>query len=200
MIKTQTLLSFSSGCGTGKSTVTLGKLYPNHTIIGVDRSLARLTKNGVYRDQAADGETTGNVFFVRAELADFWRLWLQSSLTLPEKHFLLYPNPYPKKRRFQNRWYAHPAFPLILQMKSQEVIIRSNWKAYLEDFVAAVALAEKHQPRDGDGDGDGDAAIAYHYTATGPTEIDSAQSAWTNFEQKYFDVGETCYELFLDKK
>jgi tRNA G46 methylase TrmB len=165
----------------------------------VDRSLARLTKNGVYRDQAAaDGETaTGNVFFVRAELADFWRLWLQSSLNLPEKHFLLYPNPYPKKRRFQNRWYAHPAFPLVLQMKSQEIIIRSNWKAYLEDFAAAVALAEKQQPCDGDGD----APIAYYYyTATGPTEIDSSQSAWTNFEQKYFDVGETCYELVLDKK
>jgi hypothetical protein len=89
------------------------------------------------------------------------------------------------------------AFPLVLQMKSQEIIIRSNWKAYLEDFAAAVALAEKQQPCDGDGD----APIAYYYyTATGPTEIDSAQSAWTNFEQKYFDVGETCYELFLDNK
>lgn len=137
----------------------------------------------------------GNVFFVRAELADFWRLWLQSSLALPEKHFLLYPNPYPKKRRFQSRWYAHPAFPLALQMQSQNMVVRSNWKAYLEDFATAVALSQQHQSAD-----DNSNPRIKYVSSGGPAEIDPAQPAWTNFEQKYFDVGESCYELVLDKQ
>ena len=40
-----------SGCGTGKSTLLLGQKYPNHTIIGIDRSIARLAKNVVYNHQ-----------------------------------------------------------------------------------------------------------------------------------------------------
>ena len=33
-----------SGCGTGKSTRILGEIYPNHIVIGVDRSYTRLSK------------------------------------------------------------------------------------------------------------------------------------------------------------
>eukprot|EP00980_Cylindrotheca_fusiformis_P021710 scaffold8535_cov132-Cylindrotheca_fusiformis.AAC.18 len=210
-IPAESPIILDSGCGTGKSTEILGKIYPNHTIVGVDRSLVRLTKSGLtksglYHREEEEEEPSplvtregGNVFLVRAELTDFWRLWLQSSssssLQLPEKHFVLYPNPYPKKRRFQNRWYAHPAFPLLLQMQSQELIVRSNWKAYLEDFAAATAAVELSDSPKNNG-----ASNPHGGTAPTITELDSALPAWTNFEQKYFDVGETCYELVLKKQ
>jgi tRNA (guanine-N7-)-methyltransferase len=181
--------AFCSGCGTGRSTLLLGTMYPDHIVIGVDRSLARLSKNGVYRQQSTKDEE-GNVFMVRAELADFWRLFLDNPLGTVDKHYMLNPNPYPKKRRFQNRWYAHPTFPMIRQLGGEEIVIRSNWKAYLEDFSMAISIAEKL--------GDEETTIA-SYEPDGPVELDPTKHAWTNFEQKYFDVGETAYELILKR-
>ena len=132
------------------------------------------------------------MIYVRAELTDFWRLWTQSSLPKPEQHYLLYPNPSPKKRRFQNRWYAHPAFPLILQdLESDKIVVRSNWKAYVEDFASAAATANQLKLDKGDS--------SHMYSCHIPTTVDPTQPAWTNFEQKYFDCGEECYELVLTK-
>ena len=164
-------------------------MFPEHVVIGVDRSLARLSKNGVYRQQSSSSDkgNRDNVIFVRAELADFWRLWLETPLGSLEKHFLLYPNPYPKKKRFQNRWYAHPAFPLIRKLGGNEILVRSNWKAYLDDFSTALSILE---------DLEGDSPS---YQASGPSVLDPEQDAWTAFEKKYFDVGETSYELVISK-
>ena len=163
-------------------------MYPNATVIGVDRSLARLSKNGGFRQQSTeDLDRVDNVFFVRAELADFWRLWLESSLGPIQKHFLLYPNPYPKKRRFQSRWYAHPAFPLLRKLRGEEIVVRSNWCDFLDDFAGAMSIADE---KENDG---------LLYNADGPTVLDPTQDAWTAFEQKYFNVGETSYEIIFRK-
>ena len=215
---------FDSGCGTGKSTLLLGQIYPNHTIIGIDRSLSRLTKNGLYREQqqqeeeeessSKDGENNNkNVFLIRAELADFWRLWLEEvsspsssttsttkrRLNLPEKHFLLYPNPYPKRRRYQNRWYCHPSFPLLCnKLASEEIIIRSNWKEYLQDFETSIEIA--NNIINNNQEEEEESSIVVKYKSNDINRVDPSKQAWTNFEQKYFDVGENCYELRLLKK
>ena len=241
-----------SGCGTGKSTLLLGQKYPNHTIIGIDRSIARLAKNVVYNHQKeqqqsslpppnnsssslpSSSSSSSNIFLIRAELADFWRLWLEESTSsssssssdnnkeerrvLPpiEKHFLLYPNPYPKKKRFQNRWYAHPSFPLLRKLGANEIVVRSNWEAYLKDFALAMELSNQYyydydddddddddetKPKQDDATNDNDENHStILYTAKGPPELlDPKQPAWTNFEQKYFTVGETCYQITFHK-
>jgi tRNA (guanine-N7-)-methyltransferase len=146
--------------------------------------MARLNKSGVYRQQSVKGE--GNVILVRAELADFWRMWLESPIGNVQKHFLLYPNPYPKKRRFQNRWYAHPAFPMLLQLGGEEIVVRSNWKAFLDDFAMATSLVRQL-----------DHSNALSYDMTQISELDPSNEPWTNFEAKYFNIGETAYELKL---
>ncbi len=183
--------SFSkSGCGTGRSSQLLGQQHPDHIVIGVDRSLARLQRNYVYRQQSTNTNTTDdNVFLVRAELVDFWRLWLDCPLGTVEKHFLLYPNPYPKKSRYQHRWYAHPAFPLILQLGGEEFIVRSNWKAYLDDFAKATSIIQ-----------DLDSSKESVYETSQIIELDPSKVPLTNFEAKYFNVGERTYELLLRKK
>ncbi len=100
-----------SGCGTGESTRRLALMYPRHLVIGVDRSLKRLGKSGV---------TSGilhndNLLLVRAELATFWRLLLNSGRH-PERHFLFYPNPWPKPGHLSRRWHGHPVFPEFLTL------------------------------------------------------------------------------------
>lgn len=228
-----------SGCGTGRSSLILGRLYPASTVIGVDRSLARLSKNIATRkrkrrtkddvsadddddnnqgDSAPVGRMNGsrldgggggddpddgtalvqraaeNVWLVRAELTDFWRLILghnncsNSQGWIVDQHYLLYPNPYPKAARLKQRWYAHPSFPIFWQLAATSTIVRSNWKQYLIEFATATQHAV------------GDTTdIVVTVPPTLLTPHQACKQAWTNFEEKYWLVGEPTYELVISK-
>jgi len=128
-------LILDSGCGTGKSTVRLAELYPQHLVIGVDRSQARLSKSGV----DSSNYRRGNCALIRAELATFWRLLLADGV-FPERHLLLYPNPYPKSAHLARRWHGHPVFPQLLRLGG-EIEMRCNWGIYAREFALAVNLA-----------------------------------------------------------
>lgn len=209
-----------SGCGTGRSTLLLGDMYPQHTIIGVDRSFVRLNKNSLKSDLVVDKEDgstrinnmeenqrpfqaiSSNVLLVRAELTDFWRCCLQAQQNDEWKisnHFIYYPNPYPKKNRLKKRFYAHASFPLILQLGG-DIAVRSNWEGYLKefgqsvlygnDYYKALNLNESHETLN--------AAASYVKDARkGPKERTDKNVAMTNFEKKYDDIGEKTYELLL---
>lgn len=124
-----------SGCGTGKSTMRLARTFPGHLVIGVDQSRSRLAKSGV---------TSGilrkeNCVLLRAELAAFWRLLLKSGLS-PERHFLFYPNPWPKPGHLSRRWHGHPVFPQLLALGG-EIEMRCNWGVYAHEFAKAAGIA-----------------------------------------------------------
>ncbi|KAL7554608.1 hypothetical protein ACHAWF_018102 [Thalassiosira exigua] len=121
------------GCGTGRSTFLLGRRHEDCAVIGIDRSLARLSRNRSYNgtdlgdDANVDGnvpERLDNVLLLRADLPDFWRLCLSSpewrAQTRVVAHYLLYPNPYPKGSRLKKRFYAHPSFPLLMMMMGHD--------------------------------------------------------------------------------
>ena len=160
-----------SGCGTGESTRQIAKVNPDCLVIGVDKSAARLKKlpdrhfshNGfLYRE--------GNAIWLRAELASFWRLALQAGWRL-YRHYLLYPNPWPKPGQVLRRWHAHPVFPTLLQLGGR-LELRCNWEIYALEFAAAVEMA-----------GCGDVQLA--------EGVDSCIT--TPFENKYRNSGQTLY-------
>lgn len=191
-----------SGCGTGRSTVLLGELHPDRQVIGIDRSFVRLNRNSrLQNDHELSSESSdqpfqsasSNTLLVRAELADFWRCCLNEGWQISH-HYLLYPNPYPTKARIKQRWYGHPAFPLILQLGG-EIMIRSNWKGFLQEFAKSVEYATKHLSANGVEDNY--AARYLHDAQQGPMERIDRSIAWTNFEKKYDDSGELTYELLL---
>jgi len=188
-----------SGCGTGRSSLLLGQQYPECTVIGVDRSLARLSKQPYLFDSKKNDEdddtddkrlvyqAASNVWLVRAELVDFWRLLLQDkSRYQVTRHYLLYPNPYPKPKRFKSRWYANPSFPLLLSIASETTIVRSNWELYLQEFAAATKYVS-------------DQSSNSYCLDLDPVETIQpfSTNALSNFEQKYWDVGEPTFELVL---
>ena len=88
-----------SGCGTGRSTKFLSSsIHPRHLVIGVDRSLARLTKtkdnqqgyddnndrnDGTSERAAYCHKASDNAYLVRAELVDFWRCCIERGWTTP---------------------------------------------------------------------------------------------------------------------
>lgn len=213
-----------SGCGTARSTILLGEMFPDHTVIGIDRSFVRLSRNalsnkGIQDDEDNDDDNnddqqslsmenapseeslrpfqavSSNTLLVRAELTDFWRCCLKSGWDITH-HFIYYPNPYPKKNRVKKRFYAHPSFPLILQIGG-EISLRSNWEGYLKEFAQSVEYAHDVY----DQNFMKDFAVPYLEDAmNGPLERTDKSIAFTNFEKKYDDVGEKTFELKLRRQ
>lgn len=209
-----------SGCGTARSTVLLAETFPDKFVIGVDRSFVRLVQNAKSRgdddeDDVAEEESDDssapssslrpyyqviaeNAIIVRAELVDFWRCILQEKRWNVEQHYLFYPNPYPTKQRLKQRFYAHPGFPLILQLRG-DITVRSNWEGYLKEFAKSVEIADSYYSEE-ESQEDDEVNVARPYLAAakvGPKERTDKTIGWTNFERKYDQVGEPTYELIL---
>lgn len=158
-----------SGCGTGRSSVALARQHPEHAVIGIDQSARRL---GVLQNSAQ--ELPDNLLLVRAECADFWRLARADGWPLLA-HYLLYPNPWPKPGQLKRRWHGHPVFPELLALPGH-LVLRSNWRVYLDEFARAAALAGR---------------------ASENVMPFSTHSPLTDFERKYQESGHPLYELQL---
>lgn len=128
-------LILDSGCGTGASTRLIAAAFPGSLVIGIDRSAARLAR---VRAPALPHRES-NAIWVRAELANFWRCALESGWRL-ERHFLLYPNPWPKASQLRRRWHGHPVFPVLLALGGQ-LEMRTNWLVYAREFARAGNFA-----------------------------------------------------------
>jgi tRNA G46 methylase TrmB len=128
-------LILDSGCGTGDSTRRLARRRPDWLVLGVDKSAARLCSGGATKFPHRED----NLILLRADLATFWRLALESGWRL-RRHYLLYPNPWPKPGQLKRRWHAHPVFPTLLQLGGR-LEMRCNWAIYAQEFAAALNLA-----------------------------------------------------------
>jgi tRNA (guanine-N7-)-methyltransferase len=192
-----------SCCGTGRSTWNLAAMRPDAFIVGVDKSLARLERNAVFRERQT-GEEQGmgrgrakytdaaaedddkdhklpppreNMILLRANCIDFWRLIWESDLTV-ESHTILYPNPYPKPKQHTLRWHGQPAFPVLLYIGSS-IEVRASWRTYLEEMALAVD----------------------EIRATGPLPIEqlflgeNLDMPLSNFEAKYVKAQQPIYRL-----
>ncbi|MCU0989945.1 MAG: hypothetical protein MUE63_10260 [Xanthomonadales bacterium] len=135
-------LVLDSGCGTGDSTRQIARALPDCLVIGVDKSAARLRRGGMFRFPHREG----NAVWLRADLATFWRLAAGAGWRL-QRHYLLYPNPWPKPAQLRRRWHAHPVFPDLLRLGGR-LEMRCNWDVYALEFAAAVnrALGTDVQP------------------------------------------------------
>ncbi len=128
-------LILDSGCGTGVSSIRLAQAYPHHLVVGVDKSAHRL-------QNIATRTLPENCIVVRAELEGFWQLAVEHEWRLT-KHFILYPNPWPKQRHLQRRWHGSAAFPLLLALGGA-LELRTNWQTYALEFAAALHYAGHH--------------------------------------------------------
>ncbi|RUO20366.1 SAM-dependent methyltransferase [Aliidiomarina iranensis] len=124
-------LILDSCCGVGESTAEIAKRNPHALVVGVDKSAHRLSKH-VHQSQSGEGQ----YLLVRADLNDFWRLAREAEWQ-PEKHFLLYPNPWPKKKHLGRRWHGAPVFPEFVRLGGA-IDLRSNWPIYLQEFALAL--------------------------------------------------------------
>jgi len=170
-------LIFDSCCGVGESTAKLAARHPDALVLGLDKSATRLGRHGGAVGGLEAGRESGpgdNYRLLRVDLNDFWRLAADAGWRLSH-HYLLYPNPWPKAAHLQRRWHASPAFIDLLRLGGQ-LTLRSNWRIYLEEFAAALAIA-------------GHKASVTPYLAADPL---------TPFERKYRDSGQVLWQLECD--
>ncbi|MGB0867109.1 MAG: tRNA (guanine(46)-N(7))-methyltransferase TrmB [Granulosicoccaceae bacterium] len=156
-------LIFDSCCGVGQSSRIIAERYPDHSVIAVDKSEHRL--------QRATAHNIPNLLLLRADLNDFYRLAQQSQWRLT-KHFILYPNPWPKSAHLGRRWHAAPVFPYMLALAG-ELEIRSNWKLYIDEFQLALGC----------------------YGIASTSGLLQADEPLTPFEAKYTDSGQSLWQL-----
>jgi len=131
-------LILDAGCGVGLSTFNLATQFPDHFVIGVDQSADRIARNTQW-----PGAIPDNCLRVRADLVDYWRLLLDSGIR-PARHYILYPNPWPKIGHLTRRWHGHAIFPTIVALGGT-LECRSNWEIYIEEFAAALRLLTQQQ-------------------------------------------------------
>jgi len=155
-------LILDAGCGTGASTRELADRHPHCAVLGIDKSAHRLA-----RQPAA---LPPNCRLARADLVDCWRLAAGAGWQ-PQRHYLLYPNPWPKPAQLARRWHAHPVLPWILALGGT-LELRTNWPVYATEFARAVGL------------------LLGRPLAAGPFEADTPLSP---FERKYRDSGQALY-------
>jgi len=154
-----------SGCGVGRSSRALATIHPNHWVIAVDQSAHRLAKQ--------HNETLEpNLIMVRANLIDYWRLAAEKGLQL-DKHFILYPNPWPKKKHLMRRWHGHPVFKDMLKLGGN-LELRTNWEIYAQEFAQVIN------------------EIGYRAE---PIDCFEPETYLTHFEEKYHRSGQKLYCL-----
>lgn len=154
-----------SGCGTARSTELLAAANPQLLTLGIDKSRHRLSRQQKRTEPA-------NMRLLRLDLVDAWRAI--SELEWPvKKHFLLYPNPWPKQHHVRRRWHAHAVFECLLGL-ADELELRTNWQIYAEEFATAVALLSQQNL---------------------PVEVFSPQTFLSPFEKKYSTAGQTLWRV-----
>jgi tRNA (guanine-N7-)-methyltransferase len=164
-------------CGTGESSLALAALFSDHYVIGVDQSEVRLRRRLAAQD-AFVAPLSGwppNIGFARADLVDYWRLLRDEGIRLA-RHYLLYPNPWPKIGHLSRRWHGHPVFPTLLELGGV-LECRSNWRIYIEEFCLAVSTLTGRET---------------------PCEAFVPASPLSPFERKYQTSGHTLYRAVVD--
>lgn len=165
-------LILDAGCGVGESTLQLARAFPAHFVIGVDQSEKRLTAGKDWWS----GEMPENFTWARADLVDVWRI-LQAEGVPVARHYVLYPNPWPKIGHLGRRWQGHAVFPALAAC-GDYLECRSNWGIYIEEFAQALALVGR------------------------PARVEPWQPAqpMTPFERKYAASGHALWRCVSEKR
>jgi tRNA (guanine-N7-)-methyltransferase len=127
----QAPLILDAGCGVGWSTQRIAAAFPDHFVVGVDRSVDRITRGKPL-------PLPENAVLIRADLVDFWRLLAESGIRLA-RHYNLYPNPWPKIGHLARRWHGHAVFPVWRELGGV-LECRSNWRIYIEEMAQALTI------------------------------------------------------------
>jgi tRNA (guanine-N7-)-methyltransferase len=126
------------GCGHGHFLSAYAAAYPSKLCIGIDIISDRIDRANRKKDRAR----LGNLHFIHAN-ADDLLASLPSNLKFSEV-FVLFPDPWPKRRHHKNR-LIQPDFLLALRQRVGEGA-RLYFRTDDENYFAAAVLVVKAHP------------------------------------------------------
>lgn len=170
-----TTVDLELGCGSGMFAMSYALQHPQRHLIAVEQTINKFNTFA----RAFDAQPVPNLTPVHADAS----LWVDKYLPKAsiDRLFILYPNPYPKKKQRNLRWHYMPAMHRILDVlkPGAELLFCTN----LEWLVDEAQV---------------------QFTQGWGLELESLQpvtlqtrSGRTRFEKKYLERGQTCFDLKL---
>ncbi len=164
------------GCGTGEWIVAEAARRPDHQFIAIEKTQNR----SEILIQRAISAACKNLIAVRADAVAI------VGSCFPEKSvdgfYFLHPNPWPKKRQANRRFFVGPSFAVFDRcLKPGGTIeLASNTRGYVDEAAHALTTLWGYR-------------IVTHQT------LSATATPRTAFERKYLARGETIYQLIVSR-
>jgi tRNA (guanine-N7-)-methyltransferase len=166
-----THLDLEIGAGNGKFAEAYCIQHPHRALISIERTLLR--------SQALLSRSLPNLFAYRADVVNFVTHFLTDESL--ERIFILYPNPYPKAKQANLRWYNMPFMEFLLRRLKPggQLTLATNILSYKNEAIQV--MTKQWDLR----------------LVTSSPFIGEPRTA---FERKYLNRGEVCWNLVFSKK
>ena len=161
------------GCGQGLHALKRVKHFKNRQLIAIEKTRLRFQKfHQLFEEQGRPK----NLWPLHTNAV--WWLSHYGRLDRFENIFLLYPNPYLKKRQSHLRWINRPFMPYLLSLLKPGGILemRTNKGFYYLEFKEKMKLFKYMQMKK-------------------DFIVHREHEAKTAFEKKYLEKGERCHVL-----
>ena len=139
-------LTLEVGCGHGHWLVAYAEAHPGERCVGIDLLGERLRKCEAKRERRA----LGNVTFLKAEASEFLDA-LPAGIRLA-KVFILYPDPWPKRRQTRKRFLQAANLDRLAKAAAPgcRLAFRTDHADYHAAAGAALAAHPDWEPREGE--------------------------------------------------
>jgi tRNA (guanine-N7-)-methyltransferase len=135
ILRGKTRVTLEIGCGHGHYLTGYAAAHPQTFCLGIDLLKDRIARATRKRDRAG----LPNLVFLEAEATDV--LATLPASTMLSEVFILFPDPWPKRRHHKNR-ILQPEFLTALAQKtspSARLFFRTDYAPYFEDAHASLA-------------------------------------------------------------
>lgn len=165
------------GAGQGMHAIRYCKAHPERILLAVERTHVRF--HGLEQRRQAHAQLQ-NLLPLHADAVNFVHHHIPEDAL--QRIFLLYPNPYPKPKQANLRWYNRPFLSTLLNKLAPqgELILATNLEWYAREALARLQVTWGMNP--------------IEFAPIPPTV-----EPRTHFEKKYLERGETCWHLRMRK-
>lgn len=166
------------GAGNGLFALNFTRKNKDWFLIALERTLQK--SRAFSQIEKTFGNHRQQLFYTRADGVNVVTHWVPDSSL--DGIFFIYPNPYIKEKQKNLRWHNMPFFFELLKKlkKGGQVELRTNLKWYSEEFLKKITDTK-------------------HFNLIQNEVLKSTHQPETNFEKKYLDRGESCYQLIFKK-
>lgn len=168
------------GCGVGLHPILYSKKHPLHRVFAVESTHERFEK---FQRRLMAHSYLININAIHAD-ARLWGAQHLASSSL-DRVFILYPNPYPKKKHSNLRWHSMPFTKVLVDSIKVGGVL--EFATNLKDY-ASEALEELLKK--------------YPFELVSMVDLKTFPLSYvgdTHFERKYLQRGESCYRFSLKK-